>query len=150
MTNIVATLLLTVLMGPTRSLLFIMPFGFLGVLLGVCWRRQQGWMGSITLGTLLASIGLFFRIWLTSLLLGEDLWLYVTTQVKEFLAWGCLQLGLLIQPELWLIQLFALGLIVINSLIYLFTVHLLAYLLLERVGNPIPAPPAWVQALVET
>ena len=150
MTALVATLLLTVLMGPTRSLLFIMPFGVLGVLLGVCWRRNQGWERSIVLGTLLSSIGLFFRIWLTSILLGEDLWIYVTVQVKEFLAWVFLKVGLLIQPELWIIQLCALGLILLNSLIYLFTVHLLAYLLLERVGNPIPAPPDWVQALVET
>ncbi|MGA1409583.1 MAG: DUF2232 domain-containing protein [Prochlorotrichaceae cyanobacterium] len=150
MTALVATLLLTVLMGPTRSLLFIMPFGILGVLLGVCWHRKQRWEGSICLGTLLSTIGLFFRIWLTSVLLGEDLWIYVTVQVREFLAWGFLKLGLLIQPELWAIQLCALGLILLNSLIYLITVHLLAYLLLDRVGNPIPAPPAWIQVLVDT
>jgi len=150
MTAIVATLLLTVLMGPTRSLLFLMPFGVLGVLLGTCWHRGKGWGISILLGTLLASIGLFFRIWLTSILLGDDLWLYVTLQVKEFLGWVFLKLGLLIQPELAIVQLSALVLIVINSLIYLLTVHLLAFLLLERVGNPIPSPPRWIQVLMDS
>jgi len=150
MTAIVSTLLLTVLMGPTRSLLFLMPFGVLGVLLGSCWHQGKGWGISILLGTLLSSIGLFFRIWLTSILLGDDLWLYVTLQVKEFVAWVFLKLGLLIQPELAIVQLLALVLIVINSLIYLLTVHLLAFLLLERVGNPIPSPPRWIQVLMDT
>ena len=150
MTAIVATLLLTVLMGPTRSLLFLMPFGMLGVLLGACWQRHSNWASSIFLGTLLSSIGLFFRIWLTSILLGDDLWLYVTLQVKEFLAWVFLKLGLLVQPELAIVQLLAFVLIVINSLIYLLTVHLFALLLLERVGNPIPAPPRWIQVLLDS
>ena len=149
MTALVSTLLVTVLMGPTRSLLFLMPFAFLGVLLGSCWRRGSGWMLSIGLGTLLASIGLFFRIWVTSLLLGDDLWLYLTLQMTEFLDWAFLKLGLLVQPQLVLIQLLAFGAIVLNSLIYLLTVHLLAFLLLERVGNPIPPPPPWIQVLVE-
>lgn len=106
-------------------------------------------MLSIGLGTLLASIGLFFRIWVTSLLLGDDLWLYLTLQMTEFLDWAFLKLGLLVQPQLVLIQLLAFGAIVLNSLIYLLTVHLLAFLLLERVGNPIPPPPPWIQVLVE-
>ena len=127
-----------------------MPFGVLGVLLGTCWHRGKGWGISILLGTLLSSIGLFFRIWLTSILLGDDLWLYVTLQVKELVAWVFLKLGLLIQPELAIVQLLALVLIVINSLIYLLTVHLLAFLLLERVGNPIPSPPRWIQVLMDS
>ncbi|MEB3272145.1 MAG: DUF2232 domain-containing protein [Prochlorothrix sp.] len=149
MSALVASLLLSVLMGPTRSLLFLMPFGLLGVLLGSCWRRGLPWSWSIGLGTLLSSIGFFFRIWFTSLLLGEDLWVYVTVQVTEMLEWVFLRLGLLLQPELLWVQLAAFGLIVVNSVIYLFTVHLLAFLLLDRVGSPIPPPPLWVQALVD-
>lgn len=149
MAALVSSLLLSVLMGPTRSLLFLMPFGLLGVLLGACWRRGVSWSWSIGLGTLLSSVGFFFRIWFTSLLLGDDLWVYVTVQVTQMLEWVFLRLGLLLQPELVWVQLAALGLIMINSVIYLFTVHLLAFLLLERVGSPIPPPPLWVQALVD-
>lgn len=148
MTALVASLLLSVLMGPTRSLLFLMPFGLLGVLLGSCWRRRSSWLVSIGLGTLLSTIGFFFRIWFTSLLLGDDLWVYVTVQVTEMLQWIFLNLNLLIQPQLIWVQIFALILIVINSVMYLFTVHLLAYLVLGRIGSPIPDPPRWVQALV--
>ena len=66
-------LLLSVLMGPTRSILFVMPFGVLGVLLGWLWRRGASWNASILMGTLIGSFGFFFRIWLVSILLGEDL-----------------------------------------------------------------------------
>lgn len=149
MTAIVATLLLSVLMGPVRSLFFLMPFGFMGVILGWCWRRKLGWLTSIGLGTIVATLGFFFRVWLTSLLLGEDLWIYVTTQVTRFLDWLAILFGLMIQPELAIVQACALGLVVLNSVIYLFVVHLLANYLLDRLGSAIPAPPKWVQAFLE-
>lgn len=145
----VASLLLSVLMGPARSILFLLPFGFLGVLLGACWRRRVSWPVSLGLGTLLGSIGFFFRIWFTSILLGEDLWIYVTTQVTDFLDWLFLKLGLLIQPELSLVQALAVVAIVANSLVYLFAVHLLAWILCSRLKSPIPPPPLWIQNLAD-
>jgi uncharacterized protein YybS (DUF2232 family) len=33
--------------------------------------------------------------------------------------------------------------------VYLFVVHLVALLLLDRLGNPIPRPPEWVQVLLD-
>ncbi len=149
MTAIVSTLLLSVLMGPVRSLFFLMPFGVMGVLLGYCWRRNAGWPTSIGLGTIVATLGFFFRVWLTSVLLGEDLWIYVTTQVTRFIDWLTILLGLMVQPELEIVQACAFGLVVFNSVIYLFVVHLLANYLLDRLGSAIPAPPKWVQTLLE-
>lgn len=149
MATLVSGLLLTVLMGPTRSILFVMPFGFLGVLLGGFWKRGANWNGSIALGTLLGSVGLLFRVWVLSVLAGEDLWRYLTVQIKNWLDWVFLQLGWLSQPDLVLIQAGAVVMIVINSLLYAFVVHLLAYWLFERLGNPLPDPPEWVQALLD-
>jgi uncharacterized protein YybS (DUF2232 family) len=149
MATLVSTLLLTVLMGPTRSVLFLMPFGFLGVLLGCCWVRKASWFTSINLGTLLGTIGLFFRFWLLSVLAGDDLWIYVTTQMRGWLEWLFLKLGLLIQPDLRLIQVTAIGLTFVNNLIYLFVVHIVAWWLFERLNRPIPQPPAWVKTLFE-
>ncbi|KGF71627.1 membrane protein [Neosynechococcus sphagnicola sy1] len=149
MAALVSGLLLSVLMGPARSILFVMPFGFLGVLLGYCWHRGTQWWVSISLGSLLGAIGLLFRIWLLSILAGEDLWLYVTVQIRGTLDWLFLKLGWLIQPDLLLVQASALGLVVFNSILYVFVVHLVAWWLLERLGNPIPDPPTWVQVLLE-
>jgi uncharacterized protein YybS (DUF2232 family) len=141
--------LLSVLMGPTRSILFFIPFGLLGVQLGALWRRRANWFISISIGTIIGTFGFFFRIWLVSLLLGDDLWAYVTTQITELVEWGFVKLGLLIQPELALVQAIAAVMIVINNIVYLFVVHLAAWLLLERLGNPIPAPPKWVQVILD-
>jgi uncharacterized protein YybS (DUF2232 family) len=136
-------------MGPTRSILFIMPFGLMGVLLGAVWQRRAPWVVSIALGTLLGAIGVFFRFWLLSVLTGEDLWVYTITQVTKLAEWGYIKLGLLDEPSVLIIQVLAIALIFINNLVYLFVVHLAAWFLLDRLGNPIPRPPNWVQVLMD-
>lgn len=149
MAAIVSGLLLLVLMGPTRSIIFIMPYGLMGVALGACWKRQVSWLFSISLGGIIGSLGIFFRFWLTSILLGENLWVYVITQITQMADWLFFKLGILAQPNFVLIQSMALGLIVINNLVYLFAVHLVALMLLDRLNNPISRPPEWVRVLLD-
>ena len=149
MSAIVSGLLLLVLMGPTRSIVFIMPYGLMGVLLGACWHRQVGWIFSIVLGAILGSLGMFFRFWLTSVLVGENLWVYVITQITQVADWIFFKLGILAQPDFLLIQALACGLIVVNNLVYLFAVHLVALMLLDRLDNPISRPPEWVRVLLD-
>jgi uncharacterized protein YybS (DUF2232 family) len=149
MTAVVSGLLLSVLMGPTRSILFLIPYGLLGVQLGACWRRRVGWLTSISLGALLDCLGIFFRFWLTSLLLGEDLWQYTMARIRDLSEWIFIQLGILAEPSLLVIQILAIGLILLNNFVYLFVVHLVALLLFERLGNPIPKPPEWVETLLD-
>ncbi|MBW4691017.1 MAG: DUF2232 domain-containing protein [Lyngbya sp. HA4199-MV5] len=146
---LVSGLLLSVLMGPARSILFVMPYGLMGVLFGVLWRRGAQWSVSITIGSLLGSLGFFFRVWLVSLLLGDDLWLYATTQTTDLLEWLFVKLGFLFQPGLELVQAAIVGMIVLNNVVYVFVVHLVAWLLLDRLGDPIPRPPRWVQVLMD-
>lgn len=149
MAALVSGLLLSVLMGPVRSSLFVMPFAFMGVMLGAAWRRRAPWLVSIALGAILGSIGVFFRLWLLSLLSGEDLWVYAVNQVTQILEWVFLRLNLLNTPNVFLIQLGAIALIIFNNFIYLFLVHIAAWLLLDRLGNPIPRPPEWVQVILD-
>jgi uncharacterized protein YybS (DUF2232 family) len=146
---LVSGLLLSVLMGPPRSLQYVMPFGLMGVLLGQLWRRKAGWGMSIVLSGILATFGFFFRIWLTSILLGDDLWLYSTSQVTTVISNLCSWLGILYQPTLVVVQAFAIAMVALSNLIYAFVVHLVAWFLFDRLGNPIPRPPKWVQVLME-
>jgi uncharacterized protein YybS (DUF2232 family) len=146
---LVSGLLLSVLMGPTRSILFVIPYGLMGVQLGAMWKRRANWFFSISTGALLGTLGFFFRFWLFSLLLGEDLWIYVMTQITQFTEWGFARLGLLAQPSLILIEAIAVVAIILSNIVYLFVVHLVALLLLDRLGNPIPRPPNWVQILLD-
>jgi uncharacterized protein YybS (DUF2232 family) len=121
----------------------------MGVMLGAIWKRGQNWFISIAYGSLLGSIGFFFRFWLLSILLGQDLWIYLITQVTELVEWGFVKLGLLNQPNLLLIQLIALIVVFVNNIIYLFVVHIVALLLLDRIGNSIPRPPKLVKILLD-
>ena len=59
------------------------------------------------------------------------------------------KLGLLNQPNLLLIQLIALIVVFVNNVIYLFVVHIVALLLLDRIGNSIPRPPKLVKILLD-
>lgn len=149
MAAIVSGLLLLVLMGPTRSIIFLMPYGLMGVFLGACWRRKVSWLFSISLGALIGSLGIVFRFWLSSILVGEDLWVYVITQITQFTDWIFLKLGILAQPSFILIQTMAIATIILNNLIYLFAVHLVALMLLDRLENPISRPPEWVRVLLD-
>ncbi|NER84689.1 MAG: DUF2232 domain-containing protein [Leptolyngbya sp. SIO1D8] len=155
---LVSGLLLAVLMGPPRSLLFIMPYGLLGVQLGWLWRRGASWYVSIALGTLLSALGFFVRLWLLSLMLGEDLWVYLINQATQVINWGLQRLinwgllgwGSLSQTNPALIQGVALIIVLISSVVYLFTVHLASWFLLERLGEKMPPPPTWVQRLLDS
>ncbi|MGB5594115.1 MAG: DUF2232 domain-containing protein [Crocosphaera sp.] len=146
---LVSGLLLTVLMGPTRSIVFLIPYGLMGVQLGAFWRRGVAWEFSILTGALLGTFGFFFRFWLFSILLGEDLWQYVINQMTGLAEWLFLRLGILAQPSSVFIQSLAVMLIFVNSIIYLFAVHLVALLVLDKLGNPIPRPPKWIQLILD-
>ncbi len=157
MSATVSGLLLTILLGPTRSIFFVMPYGFLGVQLGCLWRRGARWEISILTGGLLVTLGTFFRIWLLSLLAGEDLWGYLIAQITQmidwlvrlFTNWGWIGLGAWGQPSMEMIAIAAILVVLFSSIVYLFTVHLAAWLVLERLGVAMPEPPSWVQALIE-
>ena len=149
MATAVSGLLLSVLMGPARSILFLMPYGFQGLLLGWLWTRRAKWWISIALATVLGTFGIFFKIWLLSVFLNQDLWVYFTTQVTELINWVLEKLGMFIQPSLELVQWSATAMIVINNVVYILVVHLVALLLLDRLGNPIPRPPQWIQVLLD-
>ena len=157
MTATVAGLLLTILLGPTRSIFFVMPYAFLGVQLGCLWRRQARWEIAIVTGALLVALGTFFRIWLLSILAGEDLWGYLVAQITQLIDWvvlrltnwGWISLGALGQPRMEWVAVGAVVMVLFASLVYLFTVHLAAWLMLERLGVTMPDPPGWVKVLID-
>jgi len=149
MAALVSALLLAVLMGPTRGIFYTIPFGLMGLQLGALWRRGASWLWSILLGALISAFGFFFRFWLLSLLAGEDLLSLVIAQITEFLQWLFLFFGWLQVPEIWLVQIFALGMVVINSFVYVFVVHLVSMVTLDRLHIAIPRPPQWVKILLD-
>ena len=147
MTALTAFLLIAVLMGPLRSLQYLIPYGLLGWTLGALWQRRGRWRITIPVGTVITNFGTFFKIWLVSLLLGEDLWLYFTMQVMGLLEWGIDKLGLLWQPTIAAVQIATVCFLLFKDLIYTTLVHIVAWYLCDRLGNSIPDPPKIVQAI---
>jgi uncharacterized protein YybS (DUF2232 family) len=148
MAMIVTTLLLSVLMGPIRSLQYMIPHGLVGILLGYLWRRKLPWAVSLPLSTVLGIFGTAFQLLFLSLLVSENLWTYSTVQMTGIVSWLMQLFGSLDQPELWLIQALAVGGIVFSNLMYQLLVHVVAWILLDRLGNPIPSPPKWLESLL--
>ncbi|MEO0867662.1 MAG: DUF2232 domain-containing protein [Cyanobacteria bacterium J06642_11] len=157
MATTVSGLLLAILIGPPRSLLYVIPYGVLGVQLGYHWRRKTSWLVSLPIGALIVTLGIFFRIWLLSWMAGEDLWGYLVAQVIQLTDWvtnrlldfGLLSLGAFGQPSPGIIQIAAVSMVFFSSVVYLFTVHLTAWILLERMGIDMPSPPQWVQQILD-
>ncbi len=149
MTMTVSVLLLTILMGPTRSIQFLVPHGLTAVMLGFLWKRRSPWLFTIPLGTITGVCGVGFQFLLLSTLLGENLWAYTTVQSTEFIRWLWQLFGSLDQPELWLIQTWVIAGIAVANFAYMVLVHISAWLLCDRLGNPISSPPKWIQNLVE-
>ena len=157
MATLVSGLLLAILIGPPRSLLYVIPYGLLGVQLGYHWRHKASWFISLPVGALIVTLGIFFRIWLLSWMAGEDLWGYLVAQVVQLTDWvtnrlldfGLLGFGAIGQLSPGVIQIAAVTMVFLSSVVYLFTVHLTAWLLLERMGIPMPPPPEWVQQILD-
>ncbi len=153
MALVVSALLLTVLMGPTRSILYVIPYGLLGYCCACLWRQRLSWYLSVVSGAALSTFGLVFQLLLSSLLLGENLWTYLTIQLTGLTNWlldmSLGRFGLYWVAEPWMVQGVVLGFIAFNSLVYAFTVHLVAALVMEHFRCPLPPPPRWVQFLLD-
>jgi len=144
----VAALLLVALMGPIRGPLMLFPYGLLALWLGWCWRRRCSWWLSWGIGLLIGSGGFLVRVAVLSVLLGENLWVLITTasaQVLERLS-ALLQLGG--GPDLLQVQLMALALVLLQNLIYVLALHAIAFWIFPRLQSPISEPPGVLRPLL--
>ncbi|MEY4297541.1 MAG: hypothetical protein RLZZ423_720 [Cyanobacteriota bacterium] len=144
----VATLLLVALMGPIRGPLVLFPYGLLALWLGWCWRRRRSWWLSWGVGLLIGSAGFLVRVAVLSLLLGENLWVLITTAAAQLLERlsGVLQLGG--GPDLLQVQLLALVLVLVQNLIYVLALHAVAFWIFPRLQSPISEPPVLLRPLL--
>lgn len=149
MSVIVTFLLLAILMGPTRSIQYLVPHGLVGITLGYLWKRNFPWSGSLSIATVISSVGTGFQFAFISLLLGENVWQYSIVQITGLLNWLMQLLGSLEQPDFATIQTFAIAALIFSNFAYQLLVHLVAWIILDRLGNPIPHPPKWIESLLD-
>ncbi|MDA0718016.1 MAG: DUF2232 domain-containing protein [Cyanobacteria bacterium] len=149
---VVTALLLVALMGPIRGPLVVFPYGFLALWLGWCWRSRAGWPSSWWLswgvGSLIATAGFLVRVAVLSVLVGENLWVLITTAAAGLLEKLAGWLGLAASIELAQVQLAAVALVWVQNVIVVLALHAVAYWIFPRLQAPIPEPPDALRALV--
>ena len=156
---VLAVLLLVALMGPVRGPLILFPYGWLSLWLGWCWLRRLSWWLSWGVGTLIGAAGFLVRVVALSLLVGENLWVVITRSgdnmlngligtLNSLLTTLQLPLRITLAPDLDQVQLMALGLVLLQQLIYVLALHALAYWIFPRLQAPVPSPPKALEGLV--
>nr|WP_320674247.1 DUF2232 domain-containing protein [Prochlorococcus sp. MIT 1341] len=145
---ILAVLLLVALMGPVRGPLVLFPYGFLSFWLGFCWYRRLSWWVSWVFGVFIGSIGFLVRVFVLSVLLGENLWVVITRASAGLLDRLFELLNLPFSPELAQVQIMAIALVVLQEVIYVLVLHALAFWIFPRLKAPIPEPPLLLYGLV--
>ena len=145
---LLSVLLMTALMGPVRGPLLLFPYGILALWLGWCWGRGFSWWLSWSVGVVLGTLGFLVRVLVLSLLVGENLWVVITRAGAGMLERVITLLHLPISADLASVQLMALLLVVLQELIYVLSLHALAFWIFPCLRSSIPGPPRLLHGLV--
>jgi len=136
-------------MGPVRGTLFLFPYGILAFWLGWCWFKKKNWGISFALGVVLGTFGFFLRVVALSLLVGDNLWIIITRASYGLIDKFIGLLNLPFSPSILSIQLGEIFLIIFHEIVYVLTVHVVAYSLFPRFKLNIPNPPRLLNSLVD-
>jgi len=144
----VSALLLVALMGPIRGPLMLFPYGLLALWLGWGWRRRSSWWLTLSVGALIGAAGFLVRVAVLSVLVGENLWVVITTAAASLLERFSSALGLGPGLDLLQVQIVALAMVLLQNLIVVLTLHAVAYWIFPRLAAPIREPPRALRSLV--
>jgi len=145
----VTALLLVALMGPIRGPLVLFPYGLLALWLGWGWRRRLSWWITLTLGAVIGAAGFLVRVAVLSVLVGENLWVLITSAAAGLLERAADLVGSSgVGLELAQVQAAAVLLVLVQNLLVVFCLHAVALWIFPRLQAPIPDPPRVLAPLV--
>jgi len=144
----VASLLLVALMGPIRGPLVLFPYGLLALWLGWCWRRRCSWWLSWGVGLLIGTAGFLVRVAVLSVLVGENLWVVLTSAAAGLLDKLAGLVGHGASVDLAQVQVVAVAMVLLQNLIVVLALHAVAYWMFGRLRAPMPEPPELLKTLV--
>ncbi|MFM7264658.1 MAG: DUF2232 domain-containing protein, partial [Cyanobium sp.] len=131
-----------------RGPLVLFPYGLLALWLGWGWRRRLSWWVTLPIGAFIGAFGFLVRLAVLSVLVGENLWVLITSASAGLLErlFGLLGLG----PGLDLlqVQIAALLLVLLQNLVVVLCLHAVAYWIFPRLKAPISEPPPLLRPLV--
>ena len=145
---IISVMLLAVLMGPLRGPLVLFPYGFLSLWLGYSWQKGWSWWLSWSVGVSIGTMGFLVRVFVLSVLVGENLWVILTRAGSGLIAKAIDTLNLSFTPNMTQVQIVAILLIITQEIVYVLCLHALAYWIFPRLKSSIPEPPAPLENLI--
>ena len=144
----ICVMLLTALMGPLRGPLVIFPYGLLSLWLGYSWYKGWNWWLSWSIGVAIGTMGFLVRVFVLSLLVGENLWVIITRAGAALLEKGIDIFNLPFTPDITQVQLVALFLVITQEIVYVLCLHALAYWIFPRLKSSMPEPPTILGNLI--
>jgi len=145
---IICVMLLAALMGPLRGPLVLFPYGLMSLWLGYSWRKRWNWWVSWSVGVAIGTVGFIIRVFVLSMLVGENLWVIITRAGAALLEKGIDFFNLPFTPDMTQVQIVALCLVITQEIVYVFCLHALAYWIFPRLKSFIPEPPAVLEHLI--
>jgi len=144
----ICVMLLTALMGPLRGPLVLFPYGLLSLWLGYSWKKRWNWWLSWSVGVSIGTMGFLVRVFVLSILVGENLWVILTRAGAGLLEKGIDIFNLSFTPDMRQVQIVALCLVITQEIVYVLCLHALAYWIFPRLKSSIPEPPAFLETLI--
>ncbi len=141
-------LLLMALMGPVRGPLVLFPYGFLSLWLGWSWSKNFSWWMSWGVGAFIATLGFLVRVFLLSILVGENLWVVITRAGSILIERFIDVFNLPFSSSLTLVQIVALLLVLFQELVFVLTLHAVAFWIFPRLKARLPDPPRLLNSLI--
>ena len=144
----ICVMLLAVLMGPLRGPLVLFPYGLLSLWLGYSWQKGWNWWLSWSVGVAIGTMGFLVRVFILSMLVGENLWVIITRAGAALLEKGIDMFNLPFTPDMTQVQIVALFLVITQEIVYVLCLHALVYWIFPRLKSSIPEPPVLLENLL--
>ncbi len=144
----ICVMLLTALMGPVRGPLVLFPYGLLSLWLGYSWHKRWNWWLSGSVGVVIGAMGFLVRVFVLSVLVGENLWVIITRAGAALIEKGIDIFNLPFTPDMTQVQIVALFLVITQEIVYVFCLHALAYWIFPRLKSSMPEPPRFLGNLI--
>ena len=144
----ICVMLLTALMGPVRGPLVLFPYGLLSLWLGYSWHKRWNWWLSGSVGVVIGAMGFLVRVFVLSVLVGENLWVIITRAGAALIEKGIDIFNFPFTPDMTQVQIVALFLVIIQEIVYVLCLHALAYWIFPRLKSSMPEPPRFLGNLI--
>ncbi|KAF5727780.1 hypothetical protein HS088_TW22G01477 [Tripterygium wilfordii] len=133
-TMVATAMLLFVLSGPVKALIYLLTHGLTGLTLGSLWRLGADWRVSIVLCTIVRAMGAVGYVLTTSFLISENILALITINIHASLTLIFAATGINIVPSMNIIYAIFGTLVLLNCGFFVFLLHLLYSVFLTRLG----------------